>query len=177
MFPRPRFPLERSHGFLQLVRLDRQHSQEHWRPPRGSDQDGHAPDDSFRRVYDLFIFLALAFSVLEALMFRLGKRWLLRTAHGQSLGQDGELSSEPLKSLLDDDDLQEAGWYKGNENTQRVSNKKIHAGLAHILWANLPATSMAIRSACLARGLSSTMLSSVPLWMKPLGILRDQCGQ
>lgn len=110
----------------QVLRLDLQHEETHGGRPRpGPPSPIPAPEspqsltDSFRRLYDTFLLLALAFSVLEALMFRLGRRRIAANAErwrrsrgigGGGGGGGGFLSTGALESLLDEEDVKRAGW-------------------------------------------------------------------
>ena len=112
----------------QILRWDLRHEEERGearhRSPPGHDPSTDPGDDpesmaeSFQRLYDVFIALALAFSVVEMLIFRLGRRRLVvasaasvtRTYRG---GVRSIVSSNTLQSLLDEDDLEQArldGW-------------------------------------------------------------------
>lgn len=97
----------------QVLTSDREHEED-----RGGGGGGGRPDgdpesraNSFRRLYDVFLFLALAFSVLEALMFRLGRRRLAAAAERRKgRGTRGFFSTGALESLLDEEDCRRAGW-------------------------------------------------------------------
>lgn len=121
-----------------MLRLDLQHEENRGgRPEPGPPGPSHDPEedpqskaDSFRRLYDGFVCLALAFSVLEALMFRLGRRRIaahdarrLRRARQQGIEAGGFMSTGALESLLDDDDLKrDKGWedWRGGEAVHQV---------------------------------------------------------
>eukprot|EP00752_Nemacystus_decipiens_P014713 g13103.t1 len=107
----------------EVLRLDLEHEETHGgRPNPGPPGPGGAPEspqsrtDAFRRLYDTFIVLALAFSVLEALMFRLGRRRIAanadrwRRTRGIGGGGGSFLSTGALESLLDEEDVRHAGW-------------------------------------------------------------------
>lgn len=100
----------------KVLRSDREHEQNRGgRPHPGPGPDPHddpqAESDSFRRLYDAFLFLALAFSVLEALMFRLGRRRLAAAAERRKReGPRSFLSTGALESLLDEEDVPRPGW-------------------------------------------------------------------
>ena len=106
--------------FSQVLRMDLEHEQHRGvRPSPGPSGPDPAPEndpesraDSFRRLYDAFLFLALAFTVLEALMLRLGRRRLAAAAvrRRASMGDGGFLTTGALESLLDEEDLRQAGW-------------------------------------------------------------------
>ncbi|CAM9524327.1 unnamed protein product [Ectocarpus fasciculatus] len=106
----------------EVLRLDREHeksrgSRPHPGPPSpvpGGD-DPESQTDSFRRLYDAFLCLALAFCVLEALMFKLGSRRIAANAerHRRAQGFGGSLvygNGNGLESLLDDEDVRRNGW-------------------------------------------------------------------
>lgn len=80
--------------------------------PTPEDDDPESRADSFRRLYDTFIFLALAFTVLEALMLRLGRRRLAAAEMRRKgrVGEGGFLATGALESLLDEEDLRQTGW-------------------------------------------------------------------
>lgn len=112
----------------QLLRLDSEHFRQHQKRNR-PDAWESSGDDQFGRVYDVFIFLALAFSVLEMLMFHLGRRRLVETSfyerglRGAAVAGGGNLRAGPLRSLLDEEDLREAAWESRgmqNETVQQV---------------------------------------------------------
>ncbi|CAM9480462.1 unnamed protein product, partial [Ectocarpus sp. 12 AP-2014] len=104
----------------EVLRLDLEHEQSrggrpHPGPPSpvpgGDDPESQA--DSFRRLYDAFLCMALAFSVLEALMFRLGSRRIAANAerHRRAQGFGGSLVyGSGLESLLDEEDVRRNGW-------------------------------------------------------------------
>ncbi|CAM9266713.1 unnamed protein product [Sphacelaria rigidula] len=103
-----------------LLRLNSEHSQQHQRPnpPHDTNSLEKGSVDQFGRVYDQFIFMALAFSVLEMLIFHLGRRRLSDFPFNSQRGQRGgavtvgagALDAGPLRSLLDEEDLREAAW-------------------------------------------------------------------
>lgn len=111
----------------QVLRQDLQHEETHGERPRpGPPSPDPVPEtpqsqaDSFRRLYDTFIALALAFCVLEALMFRLGRRRIAANAErwrrsrgiggGIGIGGGNFMSDNALESLLDEEDVRRAGW-------------------------------------------------------------------
>lgn len=121
----------------KVLRYDRDHEEQRGggrQPsPPGPDPDSDPQDDpesraaSFRQLYDLFLALALAFSVLEMLIFRLGRR---RLGTGLSAGDNGRgragsrglMFSNGLESLLDEEDLRQTGWEGWSaESVQQVS--------------------------------------------------------
>lgn len=114
-----------------MLRRDLEHEETHrGRPNPGPIPVPESPQsrtDAFRRLYDTFLVLALAFSVLEALMFRLGRRRIAtnaerwRRAHGIGIGGGSFLSTGALESLLDEEDVKRAGWedWRG-ETVQQV---------------------------------------------------------
>lgn len=91
-------------------------------PGSGQQDDGQARANSFGRLYDIFIFLVLAFSVLEMLMFHLGKRQLAAAANRRGgRGSRSFMSTGGLESLLDEDDLRQVereSW--SGESVQEV---------------------------------------------------------
>lgn len=117
-----------------MLRLDKQHEENRGRRPRPGPEpspDAHDSEqsaaDSFRRAYDVFIFLALALSVLEALMLRLGRRRLADAeARRKERGTRSLLSTDALESLLDEEDVRRAG-YEGwpGESVQQVCLRSI----------------------------------------------------
>lgn len=115
-----------------MLRLDLEHEETHGgRPNPGPPSPVPAPEspqsrtDAFRRLYDTFVVLALAFSVLEALMFRLGRRRIAANAERwrrtRGAGGGSFLSTGALESLLDEEDIRHAGWedWRG-ETVQQV---------------------------------------------------------
>lgn len=141
-------PSSRMKTTTQVLRLDLQHEETHagggGRPhPRGTDTivPGSPEDtpqsraESFRKLYDTFLFLALACSMLEAVVFRFGRRHIIgaeqrrryrRSGWGGAdvgLGGGGMVSINGLESLLDEEDVRESarGWedWRG-ETVQQV---------------------------------------------------------
>eukprot|EP00903_Cladosiphon_okamuranus_P013291 g12390.t1 len=104
----------------QVLRLDLEHEETHGGrpkpgPPSDVPESPQSRTDAFRRLYDTFVVLALAFSVLEALMFRLGRRRIANNAERwrreRGVGGGGSfLSTGALESLLDEEDVRHAGW-------------------------------------------------------------------
>lgn len=141
-FPCPLPPSLRSPLLVEtltnkVLRYDRDHEEQRGggrQPsPPGPDPGSDPEDDpesraaSFRQLYDLFLVLTLAFSVLEMLIFRLGRRRLgtgLSAGNGGrgGAGSRGLMFSNGLESLLDEEDLRQTGWEGWSaESVQQVS--------------------------------------------------------
>ncbi|CAM9716864.1 unnamed protein product, partial [Scytosiphon promiscuus] len=114
------------------VRRRKSHAGGGGRPHRGGAETivPGSPEDtpqsraeSFRKLYDTFLFLALACSMLEAIMFRFGRRHIgAANAERRRRYRRGGTGPGVSESLLDEEDVRDAaeGWEDWRGESQRL---------------------------------------------------------